>query len=61
MKIELIKNAYSHLAQGLEYFLGESMAVTKILFAIREKKYGRNEKIITQGSPLDDLNYMFKG
>lgn len=43
MKIELVRNAYSHIVQGLEYFIGEGMPVNNILFSIREKKYGHNE------------------
>jgi hypothetical protein len=40
MKIELVRNAYSHILQGLEYFMGGGMPVNKILFSIREKRYG---------------------
>lgn len=42
MKIELLRNAYSHLVQGLEYFIGGGMTINRILFSIKEKKYGHN-------------------
>lgn len=42
MKLELVRNAYNHIVHGLEYFLCKSPAITQILYAIREKKYGQN-------------------
>lgn len=35
MKIELARNAYGHLAQGLDYFMGSERAITRMLFAIK--------------------------
>ena len=42
MKLELVRNAYNHIVHGLEYLLCKSPAITQILYAIREKKYGQN-------------------
>ena len=62
LKVEFTRNAYGHMAQGLDFFMGgKSAAVTRMLFQLNEKKYSENENIIKQGNPVNDLHFLHKG
>ena len=62
LKVEFTRNAYGHIAQGLDFFMGgRSAAVTRMLCRLKEKKYSEREKVIRQGSPVPNLIFLHKG
>ena len=61
IKSELVRDAYKNVENGLRYFCGEHASLTKILFALREKKFSNGETVLLQGQPIKELRYLHKG
>lgn len=61
LRDELLKSAYYKLHNSIEYILGKSPSVIKLLYHIDEKKSAENVEILQQGAPLHNLYYLHDG